>query len=141
MSMRDHSINDYGLLLTEETMHCLANKLCSDFSEEKWELDSYDFIESVKDKISACCAVEFTGKAYMLDNAGFDKPYNFYDFVNEIIFYLPINPYASLFKATYGSMDEIIAEFKEKLGKYLPDDFNYRPYIMHFTGTHNLEVN
>lgn len=33
MSMRDYAVDDYGLLLTEETMKVIASKVCDDFED------------------------------------------------------------------------------------------------------------
>ena len=33
MSMRDYAVDDYGLLLTEETMKIIASKVCDDFDD------------------------------------------------------------------------------------------------------------
>ena len=30
----------------------------------------------------------------------------------------------------------MIEEFKDRVGKYLPDDFNYRSYVCHIVGTY-----
>ena len=34
------------------------------------------------------------------------------------------------------NMEEIVDEFKSKLGKYLPEDFDYRSRISHICGTY-----
>lgn len=38
MSMREYGVNDYGLLLSDETMRRLASRLCDEYSEEEFFL-------------------------------------------------------------------------------------------------------
>lgn len=52
------------------------------------------------------------------------------------IYYIQVSSYPTLFKPAYKSMDELIAEFKEKVGEYLPEDFDYRSNIRHIVGTY-----
>lgn len=37
------------------------------------------------------------------------------------------------FKAAYTGIDEAVAEFREKIGKYLPGNFNYPAHIGYFS--------
>lgn len=136
MSMRDHSIDDYGFLLEDEIMHLLAKAICDDFSEDDWEDDADYYEERVKDELDACYATEFTGEGYKIDDEGYDNPYESYSFDDDVIYYLQINHYPSICKAAYDSMDEIVEEFRERLREYLPYDFDYRPYIVHISGTY-----
>ena len=52
------------------------------------------------------------------------------------IYYIPVNSYPTSFKPAYENMDALIAEFKEKVGEYLPEDFDYRSNIRHIVGTY-----
>lgn len=133
MSMRDYAVDDYGLLLTKETMKIIASKVCDDF--EDMEEDEYGdalYEEGICEYIG-----DFTGEAIYIEDDGTEdwrrsgESYN-----GDRIYYVNVSKYPSLFKAAYENMDALIAEFKEKVGDYLPKDFNYRANIRHIVGTY-----
>jgi hypothetical protein len=49
---------------------------------------------------------------------------------------VPINRSLSLFKAAYKNMDDMIADFKERVGEYMPEDFDYRANLRYIVGTY-----
>jgi hypothetical protein len=131
--MRDYAVDDYGLLLTEETMKIIASKVCDDF--EDMEEDEYGdalYEEGICEYIG-----DFTGEAgVLLDNGLNDWISNGEMYDGDRIYYIQVSSYPTIFKAAYENMDALIAEFKEKVGGYLPDDFNYRANIRHIIGTY-----
>lgn len=133
MSMRDYAVDDYGLLLTEETMKIIASKVCDDF--EDMEEDEYGdalYEEGICEYIG-----DFTGEAgALLDNGLNDWISNGEMYDGDRIYYVQVSSYPTIFKAAYENMDALIAEFKEKVGEYLPEDFNYRANIRHIIGTY-----
>ena len=70
------------------------------------------------------------------DNGGIVWSSDSEDYRNEIISYVPVSNFPTLFEKAYENIDEIIDEFKEKLGDYLPDGFDYRGKIRHISGTY-----
>ena len=138
MSSRDYGIDDYGLLLNQDTLKVIASNLCDDYTDELFEEDPFGFIDELVDTFDLTYCSDFTGEALSLDDDGCTQwvSNDSVSFSDDLIFYLPLRRYASLFKASYGSMDEVISEVKDTLGKYLPTDFNYRPLIKHITGTY-----
>lgn len=139
MSMRDYAVYDYGLLLTKEMMKTLAEKHCKDFTEEDFEMDEFGFYEEVEDvfggNIEYIC--EFTGEAKYVEDSGdcgwgCDTIY----FNGAYIYYIPINRRLTLFKAAYKNMDDMIDDFKERVGKYMPDNFDYRANMRYIVGTY-----
>lgn len=139
MSMREYAVYDYGLLLTEETMKALAKKHCTDFTEEEFAEDEFSFYEAVEHIFGGNIEYisEFTGEAKYIDDDGScgwgcDSVYYNADY----IYYVPINRNLTLFKATYKNMDEMIADFKERVGKYMPEDFDYRANLRYIIGTY-----
>ncbi len=133
MSMRDYAVDDYGLLLTEETMKIIASKVCDDF--EDMEEDEYGdalYEEGICEYIG-----DFTGEAGILfDNGLNDWMSNGEMYDGDRIYYVQVSSYPTIFKAAYENMDALIAEFKEKVGEYLPNDFDYRANIRHIVGTY-----
>ena len=133
MSMRDYAVDDYGLLLTEETMKIIASKVCDDF--EDMEEDEYGdalYEEGICEYIG-----DFTGEAgVLLDNGLNDWISNGEMYDGDRIYYVQVSSYPTIFKAAYENMDALVSEFKEKIGEYLPDDFNYRANIRHIIGTY-----
>lgn len=136
MSMKDYAVDDYGLLMTEETLKIIASKYCKDYTEEDYDDDEAYFNEKLYDAGIIDHIGEFTGEAMEIDNDGKNEwnTGEVYDW--DTIYYVPISRMSTLFKATYNSMDELINEFKEKLGEYLPGDFDYRGNIRRIVGTY-----
>jgi hypothetical protein len=131
--MRDYAVDDYGLLLTEETMKIIASKVCDDF--EDMEEDEYG---DALYEVGICEYIgDFTGEAsVLLDNGLNDWISNGETYRGDRIYYVQVSSYPTIFKAAYENMDALIAEFKEKVGEYLPDDFDYRSKIRHIVGTY-----
>ena len=139
MSMREYGVNDYGLLLTRETMMALAAKYCEDFTEEDFEDDPFGFCESIieitGDKIDYIG--QFTGEANILEDDGSVRwGCETVNYDDDCIYYVPINRQISLFKSAYENMEDIINDFKSRIGEYMPDDFNYRDNICQIVGTY-----
>lgn len=133
MSMRYYAVDDYGLLLTEETMKIIASKVCDDF--EDMEEDEYG--DALYDKGICEYIGDFTGEAGILfDNGLNDWISNGEMYDGDRIYYIQVSSYPTIFKAAYKNMDELIGEFKEKVGEYLPDGFDYRANIRHIIGTY-----
>lgn len=133
MSMRDYAVDDYGLLLTEETIKIIASKVCDDF--EDMEEDEYGdalYEEGICEYIG-----DFTGEAGLLSDDGLnDWMGNGETYDEDRIYYIQVSLYPTLFRAAYENMAALIAEFKEKVGEYLPEDFDYRSNIRHIVGTY-----
>lgn len=131
MSMRDYAVSDYGLLLDEETIKIIYSKAlpyCTEEDDMVYELYNHGICEYIS---------EFTGESIPIREDGYvtwggDSE----DYRCETIVYVPTSNFPTLFKKAYENIDEIIDEFKGKLGEYLPDDFNYRDKIRHISGTY-----
>ena len=133
MSMREWAVDDYGLLLTKEMIKAIASKVLDDL-EERYEDENGDAL--YEDGICEYIG-EFTGEAIYIEDDGEDNWRRSGEFYNgDRIYYVNVSEHPTLFKAAYENMDALIAEFKEKVGDYLPEDFNYRAHIRHIVGTY-----
>ncbi len=133
MSMRDYGVDDYGLLLDDDTMKIIASKVCDDF--EDMEEDEYG--DALYDAGLCEYIGDFTGETiYITDEGVNDWRNSGEDYNGDRIYYVNTSSYPTLFHGAYENMDELIAEFKSKLGEYLPEDFNYRANIRHIVGTY-----
>ena len=120
-------------------MKMLAKKHCSEFTEEDFEMDEFGFYEEVEnvfrgniDYIS-----EFSGEAqYVSDDGVCDWGCDTIYFSGSYLYYVPINRRMTLFEAAYKDMDDMIADFKERIGEYMPEDFDYRNNIRFIVGTY-----
>ena len=136
MSMRDYAVDDYGLLMTDETMKLIASRVFEDYTDEDYDKDELYFNDRLYEANIIDYIGEFTGEAMEIDDNG-KNTWNTGEIYNcDIIYYVPISRISTLFKAAYSNMDELINEFKEKLHEYLPDDFDYRKYIRRIVGTY-----
>ena len=136
MSMRDYGVDDYGLLMTKETLKIIASQVFDSYTEEDYDYDP----EYYSDRLYELSVIErigeFTGEAMEIDDEGKNE-WNTGETYNwDIIYYVPISHMSTLFKAAYNNMNELVNEFKEKLCEYLPDDFDYRGNIRRIVGTY-----
>jgi predicted S18 family serine protease len=131
--MRDYAVDDYGLVLDEETIKTIASKLFDDYDANEdvaalaYELYDRDVCEYISN---------FTGEAQDLDENGFYYGENSTAYYSDVIAYVQAIHYPTLFKKAYNNMDEMIEEFKNQVGEYLPEDFDYRSRIRHICGTY-----
>lgn len=136
MSMRDYAVDDYGLLLSKDNLRILASKLCDDFTDDDWEEDMCGYIESVVDKLCIESVGDFSGEAMTIEDNGDSDWSDTTLYSGEPIYYIGAAIYPNLFKQAYNDVDELIEEFKEKVGEYLPKDFDYRNAVRHIVGTY-----
>lgn len=135
MGMREYAIDDYGLILDGETMKLIASKVFDDFVDNDEEFGDWGY--ELYDKGICEYIVDFAGEAQALTDDGvytWGGEYETYSC--DSICYVPTSKYPTLFKRAYNNMEEIVEEFKSKLDKYLPEDFNYRNRIRHICGTY-----
>lgn len=134
MSANYFSHEDYGLFLDENSVKLLAEKLCNGFSEEKWEDDKEYFLEILTDN-PITYVTQFYGDAVRIDDNGADLWISYDNFDDGDICYIAVQKYPHLFGApAYATVEELIAEFKERVGEYLPTDFDYRNSLRHIIG-------
>lgn len=136
MSMRDYAVDDYGLLMTKEMLKVVASKVCDDYTEEAYEEDAWSFHEELYDKGIVEYIGSFTGESIIVNDNGENIWSVSESYDDDMIYYVPTSKISTLFKAAYKDMNEMIEEFRGKLGEYLPDDFDYRKYIRHISGTY-----
>lgn len=135
MSMRDYAVDDYGLLLDKETIKVIASKAFDDFTEDEDILNEWGY--ELYEKGICEYVSEFTGESQELNDDGtFTWCGEYEEYNADIIVYVPLFKYPTLFKSAYNNMEEIVEEFKSKLGEYLAEDFDYRSRIRHICGTY-----
>ena len=69
------------------------------------------------------------------DKCGNVNPLNL-ELDDNFILYIRPEKSADFFKQAYANPEEMLAEFKEKLSNYLPDDFPFWKYIVSIDGTY-----
>lgn len=136
MSMRDYAVNDYGLLITEEIVKNIASKVCEGYTEEEYKDDPFGFAYELYEKGLVEYIGSFTGESIVINDNGENLWGNGEYYNDDVIYYVPTKNISTLFKAAYNNIDEMIEEFKGKLGKYLPAEFDYRKYIRNISGTY-----
>lgn len=129
MSMREYAYEDYGLVLDKATMeHIYVKKFNEPIGDE-------DVIDALWDSEFCTLAPEFTGEAFRIEDDGKDGWYDTLVYACDAVYYVPFDKYPSLFDAPYSNIDEIIEEFKTKIGEYMPDGYDYRTNLRHIVGT------
>ena len=136
MSMHDYAVSHYGLLLNEDALKHIASRMFDDFTEVAWAKDKWDFIEGVRDELWIEYISEFTGEALGITDSG-EIDCSVCDcYSGDVILYVGVSSFPTLFRAPYANIEELIEEFKDKAGEYLPEDFDYRGNIRHICGTY-----
>ena len=136
MSMRDYAVNDYGLLMTEDMLKIIASKVCDDYSDKNYEDDPWAFNDVLYEKGIVEYISEFTGESIEIMDSGRDNWPLSENWNDDSIWYVPASNCLCLFAKAYENIDEMAQEFKDKIGEYLPDDFDYHEHIRHIVGTY-----
>jgi hypothetical protein len=134
--MKDYAVDDYGLLITREMLKIVASNVCDDYTDDDYEDDEFAFNEVLYDEGFVEYIGSFTGEAIAINENGENIWGDSESYDDDYIYYVPTTTVSTLFKVAYNNVDELIEEFKEKIGEYLPDDFDYRKYIRHISGTY-----
>ena len=136
MSTRAYAVNDYGLVMTRDMLKAICKKYFTEFTEKEYDEDENSFNEVLWDAGLVEYIGDFTGDATVIDDNGNDMYEDYESYDADTIYYVATEKFPSLFKNAYSSMDELESEFKNKLKKYFPDDFDYRKHICHIVGTY-----
>lgn len=132
MGMRNWEVFDYGLLINKETANHMASVAFEDYEEKSeydWQIELSG--AGIGEYIS-----EFTGGALKLEDNGYFIYSSAESYAVEPIFYISALKLPTLFSAAYKDMEELIKEFKDRVGEYLPYDFDYRNNIRYICGTY-----
>lgn len=136
MGMRDYGVNDYGLIVNEETAKLIASKVFKEYTEESYDEDPDYYIDELYEKGIVEYLSEFTGESTKIDNEGKSIWNSGETYDSDRIYYVSVWCYSTLFKAAYENMDALVSELKVRLGEYLPEDFNYQENIRHIVGSY-----
>lgn len=132
MSMRNRPVYDYGLLLDEETMKFLARKAIDGFTDD----DEHDVAYELYEHGFGECISGFTGEALKIGDDGRKVYGESVSFDCDTIFYVPVFKFPTLFSNAHRNMDDLVEEFKDEIGKYLPRNFNYKSNIYQICGSY-----
>ena len=136
MSMREWSVDEYGLLLDSKMMKVLAKRICKDYTENDYDEDPYAFNEEVEQSLGNIDYISsFSGAAFGLNDDGTDNGMSAVYFSDDVVYILPISNTPSLFKAAYSNMDELVGEFNRRMHKYFPHQ-SLKENIRHLVGTY-----
>jgi hypothetical protein len=128
--MRYYAVCDYGLVLDNETMKYVAHKVCIDYS------DDMDLAYELYDQGICEYIAEFTGEALPIDERGFFEYGDGEVYSNDQIAFVQVRRWPTLFIQAYPDMDDLIEDFKNRVGQYLPEDFDYRNHIRCIIGAY-----
>lgn len=137
MGMRDYAVDDYGLVLDidSDILYTIAKNLYDDCTKKAWDEEKWEFIEGIRESLDLCYFSGFNGEAFSINDIGLDKESSHY-YNDDAVLYLGVWHYPTLFNSAYHGFDDLIDEFKHRIGEYLPLDFDYRNNILHIVGTY-----
>lgn len=130
MSMRDYACEDYGLVLDQSAMRYICKTMFVDDPVEEGDEGCALYEAEVCNLFG-----QFTGEAFGIQENGNDTWDNSTSYSCDEVYYVPLKKCPSLFDTAYKDINEIIEELKEKIGEYLPEDYDYRSNIRHIVGT------
>lgn len=98
--------------------------------------DAHDVLEAANMEDVVHCS-EFDGEANPSTGDGFgDEKSAPIRFDDDYLVYLAPMASSSLFKPAYASKDELLDEYRRRLGDWLPADFPYARFVMDVSGTY-----
>lgn len=137
MSMQHYALYDYGLYLDYDALKHMSSKIFEDYTEEAFEDDDWRFLNALYDQGYVEYSSEFTGEAIAIRDNGepmWGIPHEVYSY--DTLWYVPVKKVPRLIGTVYQSMDEVVTEFRDRLGKFLPDDYDYRKNLCVVCGTY-----
>lgn len=134
---RDYEFVEYAMYLSYETFAILAQTVCQ-FTKEEWDEDEASCIEEISDCLDGAIASvgQFTGAVVPITSDGAALWSEEQEIDDDTVYYIPLDNEPKLFAAAYKDTEEIVNELKQKIGKYLPEDFDYAGSIRMITGTY-----
>lgn len=140
MSYRAYGVSTYGCVLNEEELRAAAKRFYEADDKLKtsgwedlddwhgWEdLDDWQFCED----LGLECITEFEGDVCCVDDDGAIE-WDSYDSPSDVYYYGLRDP--RLIGAAYKNFNEIVDECRAALGRFLPQDFDYRSHIRYIIG-------
>lgn len=129
MSMNEHAYLDYGIFLEKGICYQVAEKALGSRPKDM------DSVQDVLDSIGIVCINNFSGEIFPVSIDGSLKEMDSISCDSALIFYCPLNRVGTLYTAAYDSPNEIAIEARHKIGRYLPDNFDYEKNIVKIIGT------
>lgn len=133
MGMRDYAVDDYGVVLDDEAFKYAAQVLNQ--TNELFEDDYCDTRDEVAEALNLDMIGNFCGEAFRVKGNGNCDYSDALTYDDDCVYFYGLR-HPTLFKAAYKSVDEIAAECRAAIGKYLPQTFDYVKHIRHIVGTY-----
>lgn len=138
MSANNYVISGYGLVITDTDKHInyFLKTIEQAWKQEDSDTDDWNlfgmnkvknFFEHKQDIVNIAEFSNIDEDKFFVPISDETNAIEIEEDDNGLIFYTDKQP--NICEQAYGSEDEIIKEFKEKLGKFLPDDFDYKAHI------------
>ena len=142
MSMRTYGITVKGLLIPKQMLGYVMTHTedWDELSEENKSAYKYNYLDYYYDcyKIgnnSIVMCSNCSGDLFDIEELDYSQiPENEYD--KNCLVMLELQKYPSLFSQAYKDIDEIVKEYKLSVGKYFPENFDFKKYLVTFVGTY-----
>ena len=120
----------FGLVLNDDEAEALRKEVVKkNFPEFDIDMHSiWELPENFETIIPSLCVRYYDED---MDGKSFHGCKGNEEYGNMLVFWAENQPDA--FKAAYGSIEETVKEFRKKIGKYLPDTFDYPAHIGYFS--------
>lgn len=134
MGVNYYAETGYGLFLTDDEMRIFARKMCEEDGQKFGDAEGKDLIDLLQDLPDSILVSDdnFDNR----DVIFLDKENHIWDFADGLMLYA--KKQGHVFKGEedqlYSGPDEMVAEFKSRYGKYLPDNFDIKSRLCYFAG-------
>lgn len=134
MGVNYYAETGYGLFLTDDEMMIFARKMCEEDGQKLEEVEVEDLIDFLYDLPDSILVSD--DNFDKRDVIFLDKEDHIWDFADGLMLYA--KKQGHIFKGEenqlYSEPDEMVAEFKSRYGKYLPDNFDIKSRLCYFAG-------
>lgn len=140
MSTQNWGFSFYGLVFDEDELKGMCEKAFNDFNEHEFDDDPMGYAYRLWEERGIIdVESEFSGdSSSLLFSDESDQMYEMFSkaYYSEPLYYFMLRKQPNLFRAAYSSMDDVVDELKESLGKYLPENYDYKNKICHVSGSY-----
>ena len=136
MSVREYGTFGRGLIIPDPLIEKIARQ-CKEWDDEAYGDDPNCFFEENRtlEGKQVLSFTECSGDFFDLDDINY-KFFKGEEVDEEYFFIIELDKQPSLYKQAYKDEDEVVEEYKKSVGKYFPEDFDYKKYLVSYHGTY-----
>lgn len=142
MSKKTYGITVKGLLIPNQILgyvmtHAEDWEKTPEENKSIYEVNPIDFFDGCYSLGNNAVSVvsNCSGDFFDIDEIDYSK-ISEKDYDKDCFVIVELHKYPSLFCQAYKDIDEIVKEYKSSVGKYFPENFDFKKYLVTFIGTY-----